>query len=113
VPVFIALSAIYLDRLHSHEKRMLALPCSSFCLSARPSEYVTAGRKFYTGDFYENLSRNTKFGKNRKKNIGHSITLVTATYVRDEGRECLLLFSAESFVFQFAIQKVKDQDIQN
>jgi len=28
-----------------------------------------------------------------------------------EGRECLLLFSAESFVFQFAIQKVKDQDI--
>jgi len=26
-------------------------------------------------------------------------------------RECLLLFSAESFVFQFAIQKVKDQDI--
>jgi len=25
--------------------------------------------------------------------------------------ECLLLFSAESFVFQFAIQKVKDQDI--
>jgi len=28
-----------------------------------------------------------------------------------EGRECLLLFSAESFVFQFDIQKVKDQDI--
>ena len=25
--------------------------------------------------------------------------------------ECWLLFSAESFVFQFAIQKVKDQDI--
>jgi len=24
---------------------------------------------------------------------------------------CLLLFSAESFVFQFATQKVKDQDI--
>jgi len=31
--------------------------------------------------------------------------------VQIEGRECLLLFSAESFVFQFAIQKVKDQDI--
>jgi len=26
-------------------------------------------------------------------------------------RECLLLFGTESFVFQFAIQKVKDQDI--
>ena len=28
-------------------------------------------------------------------------------------RECFLLFGTESFVFQFAIQKVKDQDIQN
>jgi len=27
------------------------------------------------------------------------------------GNACYLLFSAESFVFQFAIQKVKDQDI--
>jgi hypothetical protein len=26
-------------------------------------------------------------------------------------RECLLLFGAESFVFQFDIQKCKDQDI--
>ena len=25
-------------------------------------------------------------------------------------RECLLLFGAESFIFQFAIQKFKDQD---
>ena len=25
--------------------------------------------------------------------------------------ECLLLFGAESFLFQFAIQKFKDQDI--
>ena len=30
-----------------------------------------------------------------------------------EVRECLLLFGAESFVFQFAIQKDKNQDIQN
>ena len=29
----------------------------------------------------------------------------------DIGAECLLLFGAESFIFQFAIQKVKDQDI--
>ena len=28
-------------------------------------------------------------------------------------RECLLLFGTESFAFQFDIQKVKDQDIQN
>ena len=28
-----------------------------------------------------------------------------------EVRECLLLFDAESFIFQFAIQTVKDQDI--
>jgi len=32
-------------------------------------------------------------------------------YEQIEVRECLLLFSAESFVFEFAIQKVKDQDI--
>jgi len=31
--------------------------------------------------------------------------------VQIEVRECLLLFGTESFVFQFAIQKVKDQDI--
>jgi len=30
-----------------------------------------------------------------------------------EVRECLLLFGAESFVFQFAIQKFKGQDTQN
>jgi len=30
-----------------------------------------------------------------------------------EVRECLLLLGAESFFFQFAIQKVKDQYIQN
>ena len=27
--------------------------------------------------------------------------------------ECLLSFGAESFVFQFAIQKFKDEDIQS
>ena len=30
-----------------------------------------------------------------------------------EVRECLLSFGEESFVFLFAIQKFKDQDIQN
>ena len=33
--------------------------------------------------------------------------------VEIEVRECLLLFGTESLVFQFAIQKVEDQDIQN
>ena len=30
-----------------------------------------------------------------------------------EVKECLLLFGTESFVFQFAIQKIEDQDILN
>ena len=30
---------------------------------------------------------------------------------RLKSRECLLLFGAESFIYQFAIQKVKDQGI--
>ena len=30
-----------------------------------------------------------------------------------EAGECLLLFDAEYFVFQFTIQKFKDQDIYN
>ena len=41
-----------------------------------------------------------------------SVTLATLVRVLAiEVRECLLLFGAESFVFQFAIQKVKDQDM--
>jgi hypothetical protein len=31
----------------------------------------------------------------------------------DDNRQCLLLFGSEYFVFQIAIQKHKDQDIQN
>ena len=43
-------------------------------------------------------------------------TLTNKNYIQeeinvDEVRGCLLLFIVESFVFQFAIQKVKDQDI--
>jgi hypothetical protein len=34
-----------------------------------------------------------------------------APWQQIEVRECLLLFGAESFVFQFAIQKFKDEDI--
>ena len=32
---------------------------------------------------------------------------------KNEVRECMLLFGAETFVFQFANQKFKDEDIQN
>ena len=44
-------------------------------------------------------------------------TLTNKNYIQEEIKsrlkpgECLLLFGAESFVFEFAIQKVKDQDI--
>ena len=34
-------------------------------------------------------------------------------YEQTEVRECLLPVGAETFVFQFAIQKFKDQDIYN
>jgi len=34
-----------------------------------------------------------------------------SNYEQIEVRECLLSFGAESFVFQVAIQKLKDQDI--
>ena len=39
------------------------------------------------------------------------ISIVSSSQL--EGRECLLLFGTEYFVFQFAIKKVKDQNIQN
>ena len=35
----------------------------------------------------------------------------TRVSIRIEVRQCLLLFGAESFVFQFAIERAKDQDI--
>ena len=44
-------------------------------------------------------------------------TLTNQNFIQDRNqeptvvRECLLSFGAESFVFQFAIQKFKDQDI--
>ena len=45
----------------------------------------------------------------------HSIKNDNSSFerVKSEVRECLLSYGAESFVFQFAIQKCKDQDIQN
>jgi hypothetical protein len=53
---------------HDREKRLLA----SSCLSVRPhaSPRLPTGRlsmKFDTVSFYENLSRYSKFGQNRKK----------------------------------------------
>jgi len=40
-------------------------------------------------------------------------TLTYQNYIAEEikSRKCLLSFGAESFVFQVAIQKFKDQDI--
>ena len=48
------------------------------------------------------------------KYLGTTLTnknSIQEEFKRIEVRECLLLFGTESFVFQFAIQKVKDQDI--
>jgi len=47
------------------------------------------------------------FGNNVNKSKFYS----GRNYEQIEVRECLLLFGEESFVFQFAIQKFKDQDI--
>ena len=76
------------------------------------------------------MSRDQNAGRNHSMTIDNSsiermeefkylgTTLTNKNSIQEEiksrlkvGRECLLLFSAESFVFQFAIQKVKDQDI--
>ena len=40
-----------------------------------------------------------------------TLNSLTKASLQIEVRECLLSFGAESFVFQFAIQKFKDQDI--
>jgi len=40
-----------------------------------------------------------------------SVRAVVRTLLQIEVRKCLLSFGAESFVFQVAIQKFKDQDI--
>ena len=48
------------------------------------------------------------------KYFGTSLTnkiLFMKKFVQIAVRECLLLFGAESFVFQFAVQKYKGQDI--
>jgi len=39
---------------------------------------------------------------------GHEVWYIVFVYKHTEVRECLLSFGAESFVFQFAIQKFKD-----
>ena len=39
------------------------------------------------------------------------LNLVLVVYIVLYGCECLLLIGAESFIFQFDIQKAKDQDI--
>jgi hypothetical protein len=39
------------------------------------------------------------------------VRVITSGREQNEVRKCLLSFDAESFVFQVAIQKFKDQDI--
>jgi hypothetical protein len=47
-------------------------------------------------------------GRSSIRNLKTRHAVVTGTHLSLEVGECLLLFSAESFVFQFAIQKFKD-----
>ena len=46
-------------------------------------------------------------------NLTHQNSISGRNKELTEVRECLLSFSAESFVVEFAIQKYKDYDIQN
>jgi len=72
------------------------------------------------------MSRDQNTGRNYNMKIDNSsiesvedfkylgTTLTNTNSIQEEQievGECLLLFSAESFIFQFAIQKVEDQDI--
>ena len=45
------------------------------------------------------------------KYLGTNLT--NQNSIQEAVRECLLSFGAQSFVFQFAIQNVKDEDMQN
>ena len=45
------------------------------------------------------------------KYLGTKLTNKNSIQEEIKSRSCLLLFGAESFLFQFAIQKFKDQDI--
>jgi len=60
------------------------------------SSFESVEEFIYLGKVFKN--QNSIPGKNLEKN---------------EVRECMLSFGAESFVFQFAISKLKDLDIQN
>jgi hypothetical protein len=52
--------------------------------------------------------RRLKVFENR---VLRSVLVPKRDELRGEWRKCLLLFGSESFVFQIAIQKFKDQDI--
>jgi hypothetical protein len=52
-----------------------------------------------------------RLGRIEFKYLGTNLT--NQNFIQEEVRECLLSSGAESFVFQFAIQKFKDEDIQN
>ena len=68
------------------------------------------------------MSRDKNAGRNHSVRIDNSTferveefkylgtTLTNQNSIPEEVRKCLLSFGAESFVFQVAIQKCKDQD---
>ena len=61
-------------------------------------------------------SRHAKIDNNSSERVEEfkylGTTLTNQNSIQNEVRECLLPLGAEPFVFQFAIQKFKDKDIQ-
>jgi hypothetical protein len=60
----------------------------------------------YNDTFTEGMTYRLEF-----KYLGTNLT--NQNSIQEAVRECLLSFGAESFVFQFAIQIFKNEDIQN
>jgi len=70
----------------------------------------------YKVGVYRVIEYNDTFSEGRTyrlefKYLGTNLT--NQKSIQKEVREFLLSFGAESFVFQFAIQKFKDEDVQN
>jgi hypothetical protein len=60
--LFIAtFGVLLLARLHNREKRRLASSCPCVCVFFRMYELVSHWTVFRFGDFYENLTRKSKF----------------------------------------------------
>ena len=84
-------------------------------VNADKTKYMIMSRDQNAGRSYSMKSDNSSIERVEEfKYLGTTLTkkILFRNKLRQiEVGECLLLFGAESFIFQFAIQKVKDQDI--